>query len=93
MLDERSFREQTGQDSGWSNLLELYRRLEWDEVAGARVRARFRGQRVETLTDRGDIFHSRLCRRRRWRAAGRQWNLSYPTAWPKTACRSGRLRK
>ncbi|MET0855280.1 MAG: phosphatase domain-containing protein, partial [Telluria sp.] len=56
VLDERSFREQTGQDSGWSNLLELYRRLESDEVAGARVLARFQGQTIETATDGGGYF-------------------------------------
>ncbi|MES2759984.1 MAG: phosphatase domain-containing protein [Pseudomonadota bacterium] len=56
VLDERSFREQSGQDSGWSNLLELYRRLESDEVAGARVLAQFQGQRHETLTDGGGYF-------------------------------------
>ncbi|MET0857137.1 MAG: phosphatase domain-containing protein [Telluria sp.] len=56
VLDERSFREQTGDDSGWSNLLQLYRRLESDEVAGARVLAQFEGQRIETLTDRGGYF-------------------------------------
>ncbi|WP_426173717.1 App1 family protein [Massilia sp. TWR1-2-2] len=56
VLDERSFREQTGDDSGWSNLLQLYRRLESDEVAGARVLAHFEGQRIETQTDRGGYF-------------------------------------
>jgi phosphatidate phosphatase APP1 len=56
VLDERGFREQAGQDSAWSNLLELYRRLESDEVAGARVVAQFQGQLHETLTDRGGYF-------------------------------------
>jgi phosphatidate phosphatase APP1 len=56
VLDEHSFREQSGQDSGWSNLVALYRRLESDEVSGARVRAHFQGQSVETLTDGGGYF-------------------------------------
>lgn len=56
VLDEHSFREQSGQDSGWSNLVALYRRLESDEVAGARVRAQFQRQSVETLTDGGGYF-------------------------------------
>ncbi|MFC5478496.1 App1 family protein [Massilia suwonensis] len=56
VLDEASFREQTGQDSGWSNLVALYRRLESDEVAGARVVAQFDGRRVETVTDSGGYF-------------------------------------
>lgn len=34
----------------------LYRRLESDEVAGARVRAQFQGQSVDTLTDGSGYF-------------------------------------
>ncbi len=56
VLDEASFREQTGQDSSWSNLVALYRRLESDEVAGARVRAQFDGRTWETVTDSGGYF-------------------------------------
>ena len=56
VLDETSFREQTGQDSGWSNLVALYRRLESDEVAGARVRAHFDGRSWDTVTDSGGYF-------------------------------------
>ena len=56
VLDEASFREQTGQDSSWSNLVALYHRLESDEVAGARVVARFDGGSWETVTDSGGYF-------------------------------------
>jgi len=56
VLDEASFREQTGQDSSWSNLVALYHRLESDEVAGARVTAHFDGRRWETVTDSGGYF-------------------------------------
>ncbi|MEN3277363.1 MAG: hypothetical protein V7631_3153 [Massilia sp.] len=56
VLDEFSFREQSEHDSGWSNLVALYRRLESDEVAGARVLARFQGQAHETETDDGGYF-------------------------------------
>lgn len=56
VLDEASFREQTGQDSSWSNLVALYRRLEADEVAGARVRAHFDGRTWDTVTDSGGYF-------------------------------------
>jgi phosphatidate phosphatase APP1 len=56
VLDEASFREQTGQDSSWSNLVALYHRLESDEVAGARVTAHFGGRRWETVTDSGGYF-------------------------------------
>lgn len=56
VLDEVDFREQTQHDSSWHNLVALYRRLESDEVAGARVVARFQGQVLETQTDRGGYF-------------------------------------
>ena len=56
VLDEASLREQTGQDSGWSNLVALYHRLESDEVAGARVTAHFDGRTWESVTDSGGYF-------------------------------------
>ncbi|MDB5793134.1 MAG: hypothetical protein JWQ80_3158 [Massilia sp.] len=56
VLDEASFREQTGQDSSWSNLVALYHRLESDQVAGARVVARFGGRQWESVTDGGGYF-------------------------------------
>lgn len=56
VLDESLFREQNGEDSRWSNFVALYQRLESDEVAGARVRAHFQGQTVDTVSDRGGYF-------------------------------------
>lgn len=56
VLDEQAFREQALDDSRWSNLVALYQRLESDEVAGARVRATFKGQGYETVTDSGGYF-------------------------------------
>ena len=56
VLDEVDFREQGQSDSSWHNLVALYRRLESDEVAGARVVARFQGQVLEARTDRGGYF-------------------------------------
>lgn len=56
VLDERSFREQSAQDSRWSNFVALYQRLESDEVAGEPVRAHFQGQAHDTVTDRGGYF-------------------------------------
>ncbi|WP_020652146.1 App1 family protein [Massilia niastensis] len=56
VLDEASFREQGSQDSGWMNLVALYRRLESDEVVGAHVVARFQGQSYDTATDAGGYF-------------------------------------
>jgi phosphatidate phosphatase APP1 len=60
VLDERVFREQTGEDSAWNNMVALYQRLESDEVAGARVRAHFQGRRQDTTTDRGGYFSFEL---------------------------------
>lgn len=56
VLDEFAFREQARDDSGWRNLAALYRRLEADEVAGARVVAQFQGRSHETVTDAGGYF-------------------------------------
>jgi phosphatidate phosphatase APP1 len=56
VLHDVGFRTQGSQDSRWSNLVALYRRLESDEVAGSRVRARFQGVEYETVTDNGGYF-------------------------------------
>jgi len=55
LLDE-GFNSQGPEDSGWRNLVELYKRLESDQVAGARVRARFQGVEQDVVTDRGGYF-------------------------------------
>ena len=56
VLDEFSYREQSEHDSSWSNLVALYRRLESDEVAHARVLAHVGGRTHETVTDAGGYF-------------------------------------
>jgi len=56
LLDEAGFREQGSGDSGWQNLVALYRRLESDEVAGARVQLQVDATVHETRTDRGGYF-------------------------------------
>jgi phosphatidate phosphatase APP1 len=56
LLDE-GFNLQSPEDSGWRNLVELYKRLESDQVAGARVRARFQGVEHEAVADRGGYFY------------------------------------
>jgi phosphatidate phosphatase APP1 len=56
LLDEAAFRQQDSGDSGWQNLVALYRRLESDEVAGARVLAQVGGASFETRTDGGGYF-------------------------------------
>lgn len=56
ILDE-GFNSQTPEDGGWSNVVELYKRLESNQVAGARVRARFQGVEHEAVADRGGYFY------------------------------------
>ena len=56
VLDELGFRAHSLQDSAWRNVATLYRRLESDQVAGARVRAHFNGVQAEAVTDGGGYF-------------------------------------
>lgn len=56
VLDEHGFRAHSLQDSAWRNVAALYQRLESDQVAGARVRARFHGVEAEAVTDGGGYF-------------------------------------
>lgn len=56
LLDEHALREQSDADSGWQNLVALYRRLESDQVSHARVLARFGDAVHEAVTDRGGYF-------------------------------------
>ncbi len=56
VLDEMGFRAHSLQDSAWRNVAALYQRLESDQVAGARVRARFRGVEGDAVTDGGGYF-------------------------------------
>lgn len=60
ILADGGFHPQSPEDSGWRNLVELYKRLESDQVAGARVRARFRDVEQETVTDGGGYFFFEL---------------------------------
>ena len=57
VLEVETFRTQAATDSRWSNLMELYKRLESDEVAGARLVARFQGAEHRTVSDAGGYFH------------------------------------
>lgn len=56
VLADENFSQQSPEDSGWRNLIELYKRLESDQVVGARVRARFQDVELEAVTDRGGYF-------------------------------------
>lgn len=44
-------------DSRWRNLVRFWRRLESDEVRGARIQALFRGSAAEATTDGEGYFH------------------------------------
>ncbi len=63
VLDERDFRQQSGHDSPWSNMVALYHRLESDQVAGAPVRAWFQGASYDTVTDGGGYFSFEIAAR------------------------------
>lgn len=55
LLDEE-FGMPTPDAGGWSNFIEFYKRLESDEISGARVRVQFQGKEHEAVTDRGGYF-------------------------------------
>ena len=56
VLEDEGFRPSADADSRWRNLIRFWKRLESDEVPGARLRARGR----ETVTDREGYFHLEL---------------------------------
>ena len=56
VLEDEGFRPAADADSRWRNLIRFWKRLESDEVAGARVRARG----VEAVTDHEGYFHLEL---------------------------------
>ncbi|MFD2367996.1 App1 family protein [Pseudoduganella sp. GCM10020061] len=57
VLEMENFRTQAATDTRWRNMVELYKRLESDEVAGAGVIARFQGQEQRAVTDAGGYFN------------------------------------
>jgi len=56
VLEDEGFRTATDRDSRWRNLIHFWKRLESDEVPGARLRARLLGREVEGVTDREGYF-------------------------------------
>jgi len=56
VLEDEGFLPAAAADTRWRNLLSFYKRLESDEVAGARLRARFLGAQAETATDGEGYF-------------------------------------
>lgn len=60
VLKDEGFAEPGEADAGWRNLIELYKRLESDEVPDARVVARFRNVEQELIADGEGYFSAEL---------------------------------
>jgi phosphatidate phosphatase APP1 len=60
VLEERGITRSSQYATVWDNLRNMARRFASDEVPGARVRASFKGHRVETRTDEEGFFDVRL---------------------------------
>lgn len=60
VLEDEGLGQQTPESSKWENLIGLYRRLETDQVPGARVLVRFQGMEQEIVTDLGGYFFVEL---------------------------------
>jgi phosphatidate phosphatase APP1 len=56
VLQDEGFLPAGDADTRWRNLVQFYRRLESDEVPGARLRARFPGSEAHAVTDREGYF-------------------------------------
>ena len=56
VLEDEGFRPASGSERRWRNLAEFLKRLESDEIAGARLRATFGGSSVETISDSEGYF-------------------------------------
>jgi phosphatidate phosphatase APP1 len=60
VLGDEGFLPAADADTRWRNLVRFYKRLESDEVPGARLRARFLGVERETTTDAEGYFRLSL---------------------------------
>ena len=60
VLEDEGFRPPSSAEARWRNLVAFLKRLESDEVPGARVRASFQGRSLETATDREGYFSFEL---------------------------------
>ena len=65
VLQDKGFLPASIAHSRWRNLVQFWKRLESDEVPGARLRAKFLGRRVEALTDREGYFRFEIATRGR----------------------------
>lgn len=60
VLEDKGAIESSGADSRWENLRNMYRRFATDEVAGARLLARFKSVEREVVTDAEGYFKLEL---------------------------------
>jgi phosphatidate phosphatase APP1 len=60
VLQDEGFRPTRDTERRWRNLVEFVKRMESDEVAGARLRASFAGRSVETVSDGEGYFRVEL---------------------------------
>jgi phosphatidate phosphatase APP1 len=65
VLEDEGFLPAADADTRWRNLMRFYKRLESDEVPGARVRASYLGVKNEAITDREGYFRLALAPRGR----------------------------
>jgi phosphatidate phosphatase APP1 len=57
VLQDEGFRPTLSSERRWRNLAAFVKRMESDEVPGARVRATFQGRSTEAVTNREGYFH------------------------------------
>ncbi|HJZ13156.1 MAG TPA: phosphatase domain-containing protein, partial [Acidobacteriota bacterium] len=62
VLRENRVKRASGRESIWSNMLNMYRRFESDEIPGARVQAFFSSMRQDAVTDEEGYFEVRFSR-------------------------------
>jgi phosphatidate phosphatase APP1 len=56
VLRDSGIAEATADDSLWDNVLNMYRRIESDELSGVQIRARFHELEAEAVTDKEGFF-------------------------------------
>lgn len=59
-LRDPGLREVTDQDTLWKNLIESYKRIETDELPGARIRATYQGLSHELIADQDGFFRATI---------------------------------
>jgi phosphatidate phosphatase APP1 len=60
VLQDKGFRPARTADGRWRNLVAFYKRLESDEVPGAKLRAALGGRETQVITDREGYFSATL---------------------------------